>query len=807
MSQIAGTEAVSAQGQVDRASLVRLGTADSGWAFLGAGAQYLRDAGGDDEVRLLCARALAAVGLRGLAARTAERVNDAGLVAERDGMIAAGAGEGPIGVDELVGRARANLAVVDVDAEAAIAEWIGGGARYFAASDGNVVRCASGCDDLPSWDWVGDLRGMAASFCRQHLPDGATRAVGPVTVEGASPPWLLLALHEALPRLKDGYWPWLQIVQRDAAALAEGFALADLSAVLERSRAFAGEDAGERLSAFVRSRFDYPATGPVIPQPVALAVEPRIGELVRGLGAEQKARAMALHRELVRRDRGRDEAYWAARYAEDGRKRVLIPTCRYSTFIQHASRDLARAFEDAGWEARVLIEPDDQSRFSTIAYHRAELEFDPDLIVLINYPRAARADAFVTQTPFVCWIQDAMPHLFDERIGRGHGPRDFVFGHVYPKLFREFGYPAGRAAAAPVVASAKKFHDGWITREQADRYACDMAYVSHHSETPTAMHARLCAEAGDPAIVSVLHEMRKILGERYKEIVGEGGPEVAKSIPAQAWAKVHGTAATARSLGQFREQYLVPILERVVRHEMLEWAAQVADRRGWSLKIYGKGWEGHETLGRFAAGELAHGEDLRAAYQAAGVHLHASMTTLVHQRVMECALSGGLPVCRLIGPNLGASRQAALLSLIREGVEPDRVNGNGWLVFETGGHERLGQYGALLASVGMRTPEEVALHPSVAENMRRYPCGFDGCAAEELIGDLGTGTFRSAAQLESVVHRVLQRPELRRARSESIAARVRERFTHDAVATGMARLVRTTVRESQSGGRDRGTAA
>lgn len=794
MSQIAGTEAVSAQGQVDRASLVRLGTAEPGWAFLGAGAQYLRGANGDDEVRLLCARALAAVGLRGLAARTAERVTDAGLVAERDRLIAAGAGDGPIGVDELVGRARANLALAEIDAESAIEAWRARGALYFGASDGNVVRCARGCDDLAEWDWVGDWLGDARGFCRQHLPDGATRAVGPVTVEGASPPWLLLALHEALPRLKDGYWPILQIVQRDTAELAEGFALADLSSVLERSRVFAGEDAAERLREFVRARFDYPATGAVVPQRVGRAVEPGIGEVVRELSVEQRAEAMAFQRDLVRRDRGRDGAYWATRFAEGGTKRVLIPTCRYSTFIQHASRDLAAAFEEAGWEARVLIEPDDHSRFSTIAYHRAELEFDPDLIVLINYPRAARADAFVTQTPFVCWIQDAMPHLFDERIGRGHGPRDFVFGHVYPKLFREFGYPAGRAAAVPVVASAKKFHDGWITREQADRYACEMAYVSHHSETPTAMHARLCAEAGDPAIVSVLHEMRKVLGERYKEIVGEGGPEVAKTIPGEAWARVHGSAATARSLGQFREQYLVPILERVVRHEMLEWAAQVADRRGWRLKIYGKGWEEHETLGRFAAGELAHGEDLRAAYQAAGVHLHASMTTLVHQRVMECALSGGLPVCRLIGPNLGASRQSALLSLVRSGVAADRIREDGWLVYTTAGHEALRRYGALLGSVGMRVPEEVALHPGVAEHMREFACAFEGSAAEELLGDLGAGTFRSAAQLESMVQRVLQRPEMRRARSDSIAARVRERFTHGAVAAGMIGLVGRTVR-------------
>lgn len=781
-----------AQSGGERAALVRAGRAGAGWSFLGAGAQYLR-VGRDDEVRLLCAGTLAGLGLPALAALAAERVEDPALAGERDALIAGGVGAGPMDVDAMVACARANFGAAGLDGERAIEAWRARGDEYFGAKDGNVVRRSRGGDDLPAWDWLADMRGMASEFCRQHLAEGAIKPLGPVTVEGVSPPWLLLAIHGALPRLGDGYWPLLHIVERDVAGLGEGFALADLSAVLGRGRVFAGDGAGEILREFVRGRFEYPATGAVVPKGGAgPRVEPDIGEIVRALSREQKAEAARLHRELLRRDRGRDAAYWSARLGEARPGRVLIPTCRYSTFTQHASRDLAEAFESLGWEARVLIEPDDHSRLSTIAYHRAQLELDPDLVVLINYPRAARAQALPTETPFVCWVQDAMPHLFDGCMGRGHGPRDFIFGHVYSKLFREFGYPAERAASMPVVASERKFHAGPVSAERAERCACVMAYVSHQSETPTAMHARMCAETGEPAIVSVLHEMRRLLGERYGKIVGECGHRLAKSIPADAWARVHGVPPPPLVAGQLADQYLVPILERVVRHEMLEWAAQIADRRGWSLKIYGKGWEEHATLGRFAAGPLEHGEDLRAAYQGATVHLHGSMTTLVHQRVMECALSGGLALCRLIAPNLGASRQAALFELVKAGVEPDEVAADGTLWYRTERHGPLRRFGGVVEAAGMNPPERVSLHPGTARSMSQYPCAFGDAAVEDLV-DVGTGCFRSAAGLESLVHRLIQRPETRREQSEAIARRVCKRFTHDVVARGMISLVRGVV--------------
>src|SRR6185436_2501010 len=81
--------------------------------------------------------------------------------------------------------------------------------------------------------------------------------------------------------------------------------------------------------------------------------------------------------------------------------------------------------------------------------------------------------------------------------------------------------------------------------------------------------------------------------------------------------------------------------------QALAWAAALAEKRGWRLKIYGKGWENHPRLCAYASGALDHGEELRSSFQAAGVHLNVTAHSLVHQRLIECILSGGFPMCRL----------------------------------------------------------------------------------------------------------------------------------------------------------------
>src|SRR5205807_3990646 len=60
------------------------------------------------------------------------------------------------------------------------------------------------------------------------------------------------------------------------------------------------------------------------------------------------------------------DAYYAGRNLGDAgglwgpvkerKPRILLTTTRFSTVLQHSTRDVAGAFESLGWETRVLIE-------------------------------------------------------------------------------------------------------------------------------------------------------------------------------------------------------------------------------------------------------------------------------------------------------------------------------------------------------------------------------------------------------------------------------------------------------------------
>ena len=53
------------------------------------------------------------------------------------------------------------------------------------------------------------------------------------------------------------------------------------------------------------------------------------------------------------------------------------------------------------------------------------------------------------------------------------------------------------------------------------------------------------------------------------------------------------------------------------------------------MRIFGRGWESHPTLGEFAAGELASGRRLRAAYQASSVSLQANAYSSLHHDLTQ----------------------------------------------------------------------------------------------------------------------------------------------------------------------------
>jgi hypothetical protein len=790
---------------MSREDIVRLGQSNRPWDFLPIAWQVLRIAPDDQGLRLLAAANYGQLGLVTAAREELAKLRPTTAADPAVSGVAEALNSLPadlIPASEIEARVRRNISAARTarpELEAALPRWLEAIAaiQWFRTLDGNIARRQSG-----AWIAWADHAAAAKRFADQHLgalaPDTAQ-----YILEGLSPPWIALEIDRRTPRAKDGFQPRLIILQADPAEFLDGLAYADLTALLsgERTSLFVGPDASTRFSQSLRKSLDHKLLGPYIPIVGTKArCQPPVSEVLHQTAASQTAEHDHLAAEVAALYAPRDKSFWRKRF-EDATApktrdplRILVPTCRYSTYIQHSSRDLVAALRAAGHTAELLIEPDGHTRLSTVAQLRALAAFQPDLVILINYMRANLGPHIPKNLPWVCWIQDAMPHQFNAAVGQEQTELDFLVGHIHAELFSRFDFPRARALDIPVVTSEAKFHDGPVAPGLRTRLDCELAFISHHSETPERMHLRLLAEAGDRALTPVLER----LYPRGQEIARDGmGPHQSQRLEHAVRAELNAAGeCTPKFVTHLTRHYAIPLAERVFRHEALAWAAEICDRRGWRLKLFGRGWESHPHLAAYAAGELGHGDELRSAYQSAAANLHISITALVHQRVMECALSGGLPLCRLnstaVEMILSAARRDCWLARSPDAVDPLRTCGDTH-GFRIAGDPGLEALAANLAPLGIELGEYLWSRPADLGSLAKSGPTAPERRPDWVIGDLSGLTFRSAAELERRLETAISNPHWRRDRAEAIATRTRERLTLGSFTARVLGLVRDSL--------------
>ena len=83
------------------------------------------------------------------------------------------------------------------------------------------------------------------------------------------------------------------------------------------------------------------------------------------------------------------------------------------------------------------------------------------------------------------------------------------------------------------------------------------------------------------------------------------------------------------------------------RHQALMWIAELAERRGLQLGLYGRGWESHPTLSRFAKGFVKPGEDLENLVRRTKINFQIEpFASFTHPRLLNGLFSGGFFLVR-----------------------------------------------------------------------------------------------------------------------------------------------------------------
>lgn len=796
----------------------REGVPGGAWAFVPLAELLLRASPGDHEARFLLAANYARLGLVTASQEHLQFIESSiGSDPQIDALRGAMKDLPPdrIASESLLAMASANIAAlaergIDLFSEFTSQREALTKYEVFQTLCGERVRRATGRAGRvgASWELWGEHRAQAAAFAKTHLGASGDREQSCV-VEGVEPPWLLLAVAEARIEQPDGFRPALRVVVPDATSLIRALTLADLRSVIldERAWWFVGQRSGEQLAEHFAQRLGCVERCSLIVTPsTTRRSSPDTMSILESFTIEQEREIEATRQRVLRSYDARDQAFWRNRYASASTQnplRVLIPTTRYSTFLQHSAADIAEAFRAVGIDARVLIEPDGAARFCSLAFLREIDRFDPDAILSINFTRhdinamagGGTDDAsrvIPPHVPMITWVQDAMVHLKRSGAAASLSELDFVVGHVHPEMLGEDPRAHARFLPSPVLASEAKFTDTQADADLASTYRCEIVAITHQSQTPGRFVQSLLHQPSASA------EARRAIEDIARHVPGlcdrawnEGVFEPARSMVEQAVRRAGLSGDQA--VGIVMSQVAIPLIDRTLRHQAFEWAARVATRRNWRFHLHGRGWNLHPTLSAFAKPEVPHDASLHAAYQSASVCMHVSAHGYLHQRVMECALSGGLPITRLTREDVFKLEHHARVWL------PERTLATFSSVLDRRTYvhavDHFLGFRLLAQSQRLGIPRSQMVHVDYAlSGDLKKSQGFGALSPDAawLLGDLCETGFRDEGELESRIEAAVDSPDRRKNLSTGIARRVKAQFSMTSFCTSIVSMMKSS---------------
>lgn len=347
--------------------------------------------------------------------------------------------------------------------------------------------------------------------------------------------------------------------------------------------------------------------------------------------AEIQGLAQTLRNETHARAREWAPYYASPEFAEGWRtgaaRRILIQSCRYTTFIHGNLTQTRNALSEAGHEVIFLDEGDDPAHWvGPAAIEQKVASTRPDLFLRVNFLRQESPAKLPPGLPFVTWVQDYCASHVEAGVSDRLLPRDYLTGLTKPGLV-DLGYPASHYLVAPVPSSLAVYG---APSNQSRVFQHDLSYVSHQSTPPSRwMEAfrQSPREARERAFVEALFErlsVRSANGQLVHSVVDEFGADWVTSLAGSPWPGW----VSLRS---------IQLTNLFLRHTVLEWLST----SGYDLALYGNGWEEHPTLSRHARGPVETGPPLREIYRSTRINLQLMATGDLHQRLIDGLLAGG----------------------------------------------------------------------------------------------------------------------------------------------------------------------
>lgn len=676
---------------VTRDSLMALSAGADSYRFLSVALAVLEQAAEDAELLIQVVRHYAMLGLGGPALEVA------GMLPEtvRRELEASGAirklevmPTGHVPWTRLARRFEANLEVLTrrfPELERLARDWACGqsGLELYQCRDGNYQVCTR--NERGQRTWVPKLL--------DHKGDAERAPIPGLSVSLTPPPYLLegVGLGGYFPKLIErtrncflNYSPAVYILEPNPLALAVALHVYDWRELLADPRVFvwAGEDCGER---FVAALSDAPEL-PIPREHVKLLgwgpkLDPPPPVLTDRIRFRRDTRCQALKAEVDAMYAGCDAAYWARRYVSAGRPgepdgdplRVCLLVGRHTTYLKYCIRDLAAAFETRGIKTTILTEEADFTSLAAETCLKRIRSFRPDLFLIIDHFRHEYKGAIPANLPFVGWVQDQLPHLYDRKCGESLGPLDFFITPNGLGSLGAYGYPEGQGFTWIAGTDAREYSNEPMPEETLDRHRCDFSYVSHQSGLPESLRDEWRKGAGKSEVCV------RLVDCIYEVLAGSLQRDARTAFANRDWLleTIEDEFGIAPPSEEVRHRllhfYIYPLAELMFRQSTLEWVADFCDRTGRVLHLYGNGWDEHPRFSAYARGPARNGEQLRAIYQASRVNLQIIGTGAVHQRLLDGLAAGGFFLLRYSPSDTMREPGLRLLHAVRRaGLQPGK---------------------------------------------------------------------------------------------------------------------------------------
>jgi hypothetical protein len=341
--------------------------------------------------------------------------------------------------------------------------------------------------------------------------------------------------------------------------------------------------------------------------------------------------------------RARDRSLWTALLSDTPprRPRAMFMTSRFTTVLQHSTHDVAEALERAGWDTRILIERTEQHSVSITLVQSTLIDFQPDIVFVIDHLRHAQGRLIPDELPYLCWIQDDLPHLTNAEAGQSVTVRDFILTHAIHHYTERFEYPQRQCLPVPKLTRVPARPASWTSDGD------DLIFVSNASRLPDIVAQEIVSAA---RLTKGLDTLAEACCHSMIALYAKGSCVQTLAQTRQILTDAQQQTGVSITLPEMSERLVLRLFNHLnnalYRQQALSWIADAADTMGLSLGLHGKGWHEHPTLSRFARGPVAYGPQLEALTRKSKINLQILPYSCTHQRLLDGLVAGGFYLIR-----------------------------------------------------------------------------------------------------------------------------------------------------------------